>query len=128
MNQLLAKEMHLDPLGDLNTQSGLGPFSDLGQAPISAVGVKLSGMISNVLAVITVSAGVWFLIQFAIGAVKWISSGGDKGNVEQAKEHLTHAVVALGIIVASYVIAGVVGAVLGLDILNPQKILPLLKP
>jgi len=42
------------------------------------------------------------------GGVKWITSGGDKSNVETARNHIIAAVVGLVIIFLSYVILNIV--------------------
>lgn len=113
-------------LGTIGKGQGLGPFSGVGDIGNAANAV--SDIISKIIGVLTVAGGIWFIIQFLIGAFKWITSGGDKTNVEAAKEHLTHSVIALAILVSAYIIAGLVGAIFGLDILNPQKIIPGLGP
>ncbi len=110
-------------IGQIGEGAGLGPFSQGSANPAGA----LAGIISKIIGVITVAAGIWFIIQFLIGAIKWITSEGDKGKVEQAKDHLTIAVIGLGIGVAAYVVAGLMGLIFGVDILNPQNILPNLK-
>lgn len=129
---LLAKMQSIGDIGADPATGGLGPFGnffshlygDKGQA----TGEVLALVVSKIVGVLTVVGGIWFLIQFLIGAFKWITSGGDKTNVEAAKEHLTHAVISLAILVSTYIIAGLVGAIFGLDILNPQNILPKLAP
>lgn len=113
---LIAQQL---PLGTIGQGTGLGPFSASGGVKPADI---LAQIVSKVIGVMTVAAGIWFMLQFLVGAFKWITSGGDKNNVEAAKEHLTHAVISLGIVVAAYVIAGLVGAIFGLDILNPQDI------
>ena len=125
---LIAQQI-LGHFGDPDVKSGLGIFSNLfGEPSPDVAGEKLSGIVSKIVGVITVAGGIWFILQFLVGAFKWITSGGDKNNVEQAKEHLTHAVISLGILVAAYVLAGLFGIIFGLDILNPQNIIPKLGP
>lgn len=125
---LLAVSTDIGNIGDSNVKNGLGPFSNTYTKTIGEIGANFSGIISTIVGVLTLFAGIWFIIQFIIGAYKWISSGGEKQQVEEAKNHLTQAVVGLTIIVISYVLIGLVGTILGLDILNPQLIIPLLKP
>ena len=117
----------IQPIGELgNDPKALGPLSTY--AKIGNPGKLTADVFSLILGVLTVAGGLWFLIQMIIGAFKWMTSGGDKNNIEQAKEHLTHAVISLAILVAVYVIAGIVGAIFGLDILNPEGIINSLKP
>ncbi len=126
---LISKVERIGSIGDTSTFSGLGPFSDLFNIsnPV-IVGNKIAGMMSIIVGFLTVVGGLWFIIQLVVGAFKWMTSGGDKNNVEQAKEHFTHAIISLGILVAAYMIAALVGVVFGLDILNPQNIIPKLGP
>lgn len=127
LSKNLLAQISIGHFGDPDTKSGFGPFSGLFQtADIGGVGNKFSDLMSKIIGIMTIAGGLWFLIQFVVGAFKWLTSGGDKNNVESAKEHLTHAVIGLAVLVAAYVIAGLIGAIFGLDILNPQKIIPLL--
>ena len=60
---------------------------------------------------------------FTIGGLKWITAGGDKAKVSEAQTQMTQAAIGLIVIVVSFFIIGIVGAVLGIDILNPFKTL-----
>ncbi|MBI3385036.1 hypothetical protein HY030_02485 [Candidatus Gottesmanbacteria bacterium] len=125
---LITKVTDLGDIGDPNTKGGLGAFSNaFGYGP-GDPGNKLASLVSRIVGVITIAAGIWFLIQLLLAAFKWINSGGDKANIEQARDHLTSAVISLGILVAAYVLAGLFGIIFGLDILNPQTIIPKLGP
>lgn len=61
---------------------------------------------------------VAFVIYFIIGAIKWISSGGDKGRVQEAKSQITHALIGLTILLSLYIITSLVGNIFGIDLLN----------
>ncbi|MBI3954714.1 hypothetical protein HY333_01585 [Candidatus Collierbacteria bacterium] len=109
---------------------------DLGE-PISGLGLyqqdverKTSTLLGNFLSAIvttlTVFAGLAFVVYFFIGAIKWITGGGDKGKIEEAKSQMTQAAIGLIAVVASYFIIGIVGGILGIDILNPAKSLGIL--
>lgn len=94
---------------------GLGAFTNVQGGNNPNV---VSAIVSNILGFLTIVAGLWFLVQFILGAVSWISSGGDKGKVTQAKDKLTQSVIGLAIVVAAYGVAALLGAILGLDFLN----------
>lgn len=111
------------------------PTITLGDRPIQGTGgfqvgdyTKLNSFISTIIGVITVVAGLAFLLYFAIGGLKWITSSGEKAKSEEAKTELTQAAIGLIVVAVSYFIAGIVGGVVGLDILNPLKILTPLFP
>lgn len=90
----------------------------------SAVGNELNTILSKIIGFLTIVASLWFVIQVIIGGYQWISSGGDKHGVEQARDKMTWAFVGLLVVVLGWVIAGLLGKILGLDILNPGSILP----
>jgi NADH:ubiquinone oxidoreductase subunit 6 (subunit J) len=46
------------------------------------------------------------LVFFIWGAIEWITSGGDKGKLENARNKITQAIVGLIILVGSFVILG----------------------
>ena len=106
------------PLG--SEVGGVGPF----QTGISgAVQTGLGTFLSNIITTITVVGRLAFVIFFTLGGLEWITAGGDKAKVSSAQTQMTQATIGLIAIVASYFIIGIVGAVLGLDILRPFKTL-----
>ncbi len=104
----------------LGTLKGLGPLGDflLGrEAPITL----FNKVISNIIAILTISAGLWFILQFILGAWSWLSAGSDKASLENAQKKLTNSVIGLAIVVAAIFLIDLIGRLLGLDILRPGK-------
>ncbi len=101
--------------------TGVGPFQNI----LSAGGVKSQTgvFISALIGTITVVGGLAFLVYFFMGALKWITAGGDKAKVGEAQASMTQGAVGLIALVAAYFIIGIIGGVLGLDILNPISVL-----
>lgn len=97
---------------------GVGNFQK-GARPEDQLGSFMSTMVTA----ITVTAGMAFVIYFIVGGFKWITSSGDKSKAEEAKTELTQAAIGLIVVAVSYFIAGIVGGVVGIDILNPSTIL-----
>lgn len=125
MNVLLAQKSI--PLPPINRDStGLGGYANLTQ--INNYKNTLATILSNVIGFLTIVAGLWFMIQFILGAVSWISAGGDKGKTTQAKDKLTQSVIGLAIVIGAYAISGLVGAILGIDFLNIAGALSVIKP
>jgi hypothetical protein len=116
MNVLLAQK----PIG-----GNLEPISPYNHTDPSA---GLSDILSNLLAMFTLVAGIAFLIYFVIGAFNWITAGGDAQKVEKAGKQITNALTGLIIVVAAYSVTAIVGTVLGIDILNPATIINQLGP
>lgn len=117
------------------TDGKLGPLTPPGafapdlSSPKSAQSVSaLSTFLSTFLGFMTTLAGIVFMVYFIVAALSWITAGGEKGKIEAAKQQMTNAAIGLVIVIASYSIVGIVGGVLGLDILNPVKVIQTLIP
>jgi len=89
----------------------------------SDVFCKLGSFLSTIITTITVVAGLAFVLYFIVGGLKWITSSGDKSKAEEAKSELTQGAIGLIVVLVSYFIVGIIGGVLGVDILSPIKVL-----
>lgn len=94
----------------------------------AGVALPISLFISNLLGFVTGLAGIMFLIYLIFAGLSWITAGGEKGKVEAARNQMTQAALGLVVVIAAYSIAGVVGRVLGLDILNPVNVITNILP
>lgn len=105
----------------------LGPIEGVGQFQKGGADAfrQLGPFISTIITAITVVAGLAFVLYFMLGGLKWITSSGDKGKAEEAKSELTQGAIGLIVVLVSYFIAGIIGGVLGFDILSPLKTLGL---
>jgi len=108
--------MHLSDV----TYPPIEGFGTFGTNPGSASTAlnRFETVISIVVGSITVVGGIWFIFQIVTGAVQWISAGADKDGVQRAQKKFINAVIGLTVLVFSYALIGVVGAILGLDIFN----------
>lgn len=101
---------------------GIGPLgSPRGGWDIPNTMALFNKVISNIVAVLTISASLWFILQFILGAWGWLSAGADKASLENAQKKLTNSVIGLAIVVAAVFLIDIIGKLLGLDILNPGK-------
>lgn len=114
----------------LGCGGGLGPLGEalcaITKGSVDPVGNALNRVLSGIIGFLTVVGGLWFFIQFILAGYAWISSGGDKSRVEAAQQKITNSLIGLLVVVAAWVIIGVIGKIVGLDILNPGAILPIL--
>lgn len=116
MKQVHAADINFDPI---DTPGGYQPAgSDITDYTTSA-----ENLISNVLVVLTVVAGISFVLWFLIGALTWITAGGKSDKVDQAKTTMTNGAIGLIIVVVSYAIVWIVGAALGIPILEPGELI-----
>lgn len=109
------------PLGTIGGE-GLGPFGNIGQGLVSGAEGGKTGLIgvtkviSSIIGIMTVAAGIWFIFQLLTGGFFWISSGGDKTRLHEARERLTNAFIGLLIVVGGWSILALTGQFLGFDI------------
>ena len=77
---------------------------------------KIELIMSSVVGLLTIAAGLWFVVQFILGAIHWIGAGGDKANLQTARSQITQALTGLAIVAVSYVIILAAGYIFGLQI------------
>lgn len=109
---------------------GLGPFACIDiKDPVATIRTFATG-ISNLVAFITIIAGLWFGFQIILGAMQWLSSGGDKTGLENARNRLLHAFAGMMIVVLALAIVGILGTFFGLDILltKPEEVIKQIMP
>lgn len=97
-------------LGTIGGQ-GLGPF---GENPGDGI-TGIAKIISSVIGLMTIAAGVWFMFQFIIGGFNWIGAGGDKAKLQSARDRLTNSFIGLIIVVAGWSILALAGTFFGVD-------------
>lgn len=115
-------------LGQIGGEEGFGPWGDLGSKGIGPAAQAFAKIISNIIGVMTISAGIWFIFQFIIGAYSWMAAGSDQQAIQNAQQKITNAVMGLVVVVAAYAIISLLGVILGFDILQPQKLLEFVRP
>lgn len=123
----LIKSAHAADI-DVGGIEGVGPFGFANNAlssldSRSVVSTQLSSILSMVITSLTVVGGLAFVIFFTLGGLKWLTAGGDKAKVQEAQQQMTQGVIGLVAMVAGLFVVGIVGNVLGIDILNPFKTL-----
>lgn len=85
----------------------------------SDAGGLFSTVISTTIGVITAIAFIWFVINFILAAVQYMSAGGDANKVGEARKKMVNNIVGVAIVVSAIFIADLVGRFLGVEILNP---------
>lgn len=118
------RELALE-LGQIGGE-GLGPF---GKTPGDGL-TGITSIVSSVIGIMTIAAGIWFLFQFIIGGFNWINAGGDKAKLQTSKDRLTNAFVGLIVVVAGWAILALAGTFFNVDftISNPGSLLEQLSP
>lgn len=86
---------------------------------------SLGQLISAVVGTILIIAALLAFLYLLMGGIKWITSGGDKAGMEEARNKITHAIVGLIIVGAAWAIMSLVQNFLGINVIgNPNLTLP----
>ncbi len=117
MNKFIAQNNSI-PLGP-----GFSGFGPLGTPQGNGSG-QFTDTLSKIIGVITVVGFIWFTFQVIFGALRIISSGGDKAGIEAARKQITTGIIGVVVMIAGIFIVSLIGQILGLNnILNPTCIL-----
>ena len=76
-------------------------------------GLSFSALIVTAVNALFVIAVVIFFFMLVLGGIRWISSGGDKGQTEGAKSQITSAIIGLVITLSAYAIVQLIGLLIG---------------
>lgn len=106
--------------------TGFEGFSSVGSTSNPAG--RIADLISQIIAVITIFAGLTFIFWFVISAITWIAGGHDSGQIEKAKSQMSNALIGLLLTVITLPIIYIIGKLIGLNILNLETLVPFLTP
>ena len=90
------------------------------QIKITDVGQLISAVVGTLLIVAALLAFLYLIL----GGIKWITAGGDKTGMEEARNKITHAIVGLIIVGAAWAIMTLVQNFLGVSIIGGQLEFP----
>lgn len=97
-------------------------FGPLGLEGGEAAPTVFTNLISGAIGLMTIIAGIYFIFILIAGAIAWLSSGGDKVAVENARKRITSGITGLIIVVAAIFIFRLIATLLGVeDILDPAS-------
>jgi len=105
--------------------SGFEPATDLVN-PVTNADSALTDMerlISLGIGTLTTLAGIFFIVVFLDGCINWVTSAGDKGKLESARGKMLNGVLGLVLIIMAFGIIGLVGGILGINILQPKEMI-----
>jgi hypothetical protein len=92
-----------------NTDSGVNP---------DIAAQNLENIMSIVIGSITITAVLFFIVYFFIGGFKMATAGDSKDKFDKGKDQIIHGTLGLILIVASYSLIGLIGTLVGIDILD----------
>lgn len=85
----------------------------------STQGSGFFAFFSNLLKLAGVIAGLFFVVQLILAGFDYMGASGDAKKTENAWNRIWQSLVGLIIVSLAFIIAGVVGRLTGLNILNP---------
>ncbi len=89
---------------------------------------SLETYVSDILGIITILAALFFIVHAFLAAFQWVTSGGDSGKVTKARDRLMWSTLGLILIVATYSILGLIGGLIGFNILNIGDLIKFVDP
>jgi hypothetical protein len=89
-------------------------------------GLIVGTLVGNIVGAIMILAFLLALFYLITGGISWLTSGGDKAQLEQARNKLTHAIIGLIIIASVWAIMNIVGPFLGISF--PNLTIPVIQP
>ncbi|RLC35730.1 hypothetical protein DRH14_00080 [Candidatus Shapirobacteria bacterium] len=75
---------------------------------------------NNIFKLIGVVAGIFTIFQFLMAGFAYISASGEPKKIELAWAKIWQAIIGLVIVASAFVIAGVIGRLTQIDVLNPE--------
>jgi hypothetical protein len=99
----LAQEAITNPVVTTNATSGLSFFQQL---------------IPNIITLAFVIGTIIFFFMLIMGAIQWMSSGGDKAALEAARGRITSALIGLVLLFSALAIVSLIEAFFHIDILS----------
>ena len=102
------------PIGDFEVIGNIGLE---GGGAAGAAGL-LNTIISNLLGLLTIIAGIWFLIQIILAGYSFINAQGDQQKVDNARRQITNAIIGVVIVVGAIFFLSLIGELLDVKFLN----------
>lgn len=95
-----------------------GTLQDVDVSAPRGFATNFGGLINGVLSFVLVIGALLVFFYLILGGIEWITSGGDKGKTESARNKITAAIIGLIVLAASYAILQLVLSFLGFNGLN----------
>jgi len=83
-------------------------------------GANLGELVAGLYRAAVMAGALALLLFIAWGGVNWLTAGGDKGKLTEAKDRITQGIVGMAILVATTAIAAFLTQLFGVDLLNPS--------
>lgn len=85
------------------------------------MGTSTGTIVSNFVLIMYITGGLAVLVFMIWGAFDWITSGGDKEKITNARRKITNALIGLALLALSAFIVSLAGQIVGYDPLSPTS-------
>lgn len=107
-------------IGETAREQGLaGAQNYIAEKPSNSFSIFLTGILQSILVV----AALLVLFGLILGAIEWISGGGDKAKIEKARNRITQSVIGLIVLSAVTAIFILIQSFLGVEIIKFNSII-----
>ena len=90
----------------------------IGEGGTEQGSVALGILLSRIFSALFLLAFITAFLYLITGAMHWITSGGDKTKLEEARNRIIHSIVGIVVVASSFAIISLVGQFIGLDLEN----------
>ena len=84
--------------------------------------------LGDIIGVITILATLFFIVYAFLAAFEWVTAGGDSSKITKARDRLIWSTLGLILVVATYAIIGLIGSLVGVNILEPAQLINSIVP
>jgi cytochrome bd-type quinol oxidase subunit 2 len=109
----MVKEIHALSL-NFDRMVGTGYYGTRG----AATGSSLERFFTILLGAFTTIGGIAFLLYFVLGSLAYLTSQGDREKIAKAQRYISNAVLGLLLLILAWAITGIIGIMLGFNILD----------
>lgn len=85
---------------------------------VNSGGAALGQLISNLIGALFIAGFLLATIELLLGGYGWITSGGEKQELEKARNKITNALIGIIVVAAVYAVTRLLASFFGLDITN----------
>lgn len=90
----------------------------MGKGGVEKGATILGQLVSNLADGMLIFAFILAFMYLLVGGFSWITSGGDKANLESARNKIIHALVGVIVVASTWAVITLLGKFLGLNILK----------
>ncbi|MEK7513596.1 MAG: hypothetical protein AAB580_01780 [Patescibacteria group bacterium] len=109
--------------GTFNPAPGAYTFKAAIGAEAGPLASRLTFVLSNIIGIFTVIAGLAFIYYFILATINWVTAGGDTQKVTLARQQIINALIGLVIVVLANPITALLERLLGVPLTNPATLI-----